>query len=652
MLDRALRLVMTLAIVLSGANALAGTPDWLRDAAKAPLPSYPDDTDAVVLLEERLVAVSPGGEVRSTHRKAFKILRPAGRTKATLYVYFDSQTAITSLKGWALTAAGEEYEVKKGDAVTAGYSEELYSDTRYQVLKIPAAQPGNVVGYEYQQLERPFVLQALWLFQDEVPVRHARFVLELPPSWTHAASWRNREPVSPQQTGDNRWTWELTDIDAIRSEPEMPTWRSVAGQFGVSFSPKASDPASQNNRSWAQLGRWYAQTANGRRELTPAIRDKAREIAAGTANPMETIGRLTSYVQHNIRYVAIEIGIGGYQPHAAQEVFASGYGDCKDKATLLSTMLREAGIDSYYVLINDNRDYLSPDFPSMLGFNHVILAIRLPDAAVAAPMMPILRHDKLGRLLLFDPTDDSTPLGYLPPSLQASQGLLVTETNGELVRTPLAPPLANRILRIAKLSMDTTGVLKGTIEEVRYGPFATTLRESLLNMPAKQRQTILQSLLTKMIDGAVLTGARTSPLHESAGIMTLSYDVTVPAYAQHTGNLFLFRRCVLGHKSSSILEGNPRKQPLVFPYAESESDMLEIALPAEYPIDEAPKDVSYSYPFADYKSETKTFGHELRYSRTYERRDVRIPLEKLGDLKHLYSDITDDERGYAILRVP
>jgi transglutaminase-like putative cysteine protease len=652
MLDRALRLVTTLAIVLSGANALAGTPDWLRDVAKAPLPSYPDDTDAVVLLEERLVTVSPGGEVRSTYRKAFKILRPAGRTKGTLYVYFDSQTEITSLRGWALTAAGEEYEVKKGDALTAGYSEELYSDTRYQVLRIPAAQPGNVVGYEYQQLERPFVLQALWLFQDEVPVRHARFVLELPPSWTHTASWRNREPVSPQQTGDNRWTWELSDIDAVRSEPEMPTWRSVAGQFGVSFSPKASDPANQNNGSWAQLGRWYAQIANGRRELTPAIRDKAREIAAGTANPMETIGRLTSYVQHNIRYVAIEIGIGGYQPHAAQEVFASGYGDCKDKATLLSTMLREAGIDSYYVLINDNRDYLSPDFPSMLGFNHVILAIRLPDAAVAAPMMPILRHDKLGRLLLFDPTDDSTPLGYLPPSLQASQGLLVTETNGELVRTPLAPPLANRILRIAKLSMDTTGVLKGTIEEVRYGPFATTLRESLLNMPAKQRQTILQSLLTKMIDGAVLTGARTSPLHESAAIMTLSYDVTVPAYAQHTGNLFLFRRCVLGHKSSSILEGNPRKQPLVFPYAESESDMLEIALPAEYPIDEAPKDVSYSYPFADYKSETKTFGHELRYSRTYERRDVRIPLEKLGDLKHLYSDITDDERGYAILRVP
>lgn len=652
MLDRAHRLLVTLALVLSGANALAGTPDWLREAANAPLPSYSEDTDAVILLEERLVTVSPGGEVRSTYRKAIKILRPAGRTKGTLYVYFDSQTEITSLKGWALTAAGEEYEVKKGDAVTAGYSEELYSDTRYQVLQIPAAQPGNVVGYEYQQVERPFVMQALWLFQDEVPVRHSRLVLELPPSWTHAVYWRNHEPVSPQRTGDNRWTWELSDIGPVRSEPQMPTWRSVSGQFGVSFSPKASDSASQNNGSWAQIGRWYAQTAKGQREVTPAIRDKAREIAAGTANPMETIERLASYVQRNVRYVAIEIGIGGYQPHAAREVFASGYGDCKDKATLLSAMLREAGIDSYYVLINDNRDYLSPDFPSMLAFNHVILAIRLPDDAVVASTMPILPHETLGRLLLFDPTDDSTPLGYLPPSLQASQGLLVTDAQGELVRTPLAPPSANRILRIATLSLDTSGVLKGTIEEVRTGPFATALRESLLNLPAKQRQTILQSMLTRMIDGAVLTGARISLLREFTATLTLSYDLTVPAYAQRTGNLFLFRPCVLGRAGSSVLQGKPRKLPLVFPYTTSESDMVDIALPAEYPIDEVPKEVRYKYPFADYKSETKTSGHELHYSRTYERKDVRIPLEKLDDLKKLYSDITDDERGYAILRVP
>jgi len=637
-------------MAFAGVTALAGTPDWLRDAARAPLPNYPGDTDAVVLLTERVVTVSSNGEVRSTYRKVIRILRPGGRENGTLSVYFDSQTEVTSLKAWGITANGEEFEVKKGDAVTAGYSEELYLDTRYLVLRIPGAQVGSVIGYEYQQLERPFVLQAIWGVQDEIPVRHARFTLELPSSWTYAASWRNREEVKPQATAENHWMWDLSDIEPIRLEPHMPTWRAVAAQFQVSFLPK--DQLNQNNGSWAQIGRWYAQTANSRRESTPPIRDKVHGLIGDATDPMEKIGRLASYVQHVIRYVAIEIGIGGYLPHAAGEVFAGGYGDCKDKATLLSAMLHEAGIDSYYVLINSKRDYLAPDFPSMLGFDHVILAIRLPEGASPQGMSTILRHQKLGRLLLFDPTDSSTPLGYLPPSLQASQGLLVTDSEGEIISTPLLPPSANRLLRTASLTLAENGTLKGTLEEIRSGPLAIELRERLLNLPAKQYQTVLQSILTELIDGAVLTGARVSNLHDSGPAISVSYDFTVPAYAQQIGKLFLLRSCLLGHKGSAVLEGKPRKQPLVFDNTTSETDMLNISLPPGYPIDELPKSANYAYPFATYKSETTVSGAQLQYSRTFELKDVRLPSQNLDGLKKLYADIAEDERSVVVLRAP
>jgi hypothetical protein len=258
------------------------------------------------------------------------------------------------------------------------------------------------------------------------------------------------------------------------------------------------------------------------------------------------------------------IGIGDYQPHTAEDVFTSGYGDCKDKATLLSAMLHESGIDSYYLLINDERDYVAADFPSLLGFNHVILAIRLPDGATPEPRSPILHHEKLGQLLLFDPTDASTPIGYLPTSLQSSWALLVTDNEGELIETPLSPPPANRLLRVARLSLENNGTMKGTIDEVRTGPFATSLRESLLNLPSKQRQTILQSLLTDMIDGAVLTAAQISKLHEFEASMTVTYELIVPGYTQRSGNLLLFRSCVLGHKGSNVLDAKPRKQPLLW----------------------------------------------------------------------------------------
>src|SRR5262249_41423956 len=153
------------------------------------------------------------------------------------------------------------------------------SDTRYLVLQIPGTQPGSVVGYEYQQQERPFVLQELWPFQADIPVRHARFALELPPTWTYAVTLRNHAGVSPQQTGDNHWTWELNNIDPVQLEKEMPTWRAVAGEFEISYAPK--DPEGHDNGSWVQIGRWYQQTTKGRRDLTPAIRDKTREIVKG-----------------------------------------------------------------------------------------------------------------------------------------------------------------------------------------------------------------------------------------------------------------------------------------------------------------------------------------------------------------------------------
>jgi transglutaminase-like putative cysteine protease len=141
--------------------------------------------------------------------------------------------------------------------------------------------------------------------------------------------------------------------------------------------------------------------------------------------PLGKMNRLAQFVQHDIRYVAIELGIGGWQPHAAPEVFSHRYGDCKDKATLLSSMLREIGIDSYHVSINTERGSVTPDVPAHLAFNHVILAIKLPDGLDDPTLVATLRDPKLGKILFFDPTDELTPFGQIAGNLQANYGLLV-----------------------------------------------------------------------------------------------------------------------------------------------------------------------------------------------------------------------------------
>jgi hypothetical protein len=641
------RFALVIGLVCSDNRVVAGVPEWLKQAAQAPMPAYSEDVEAVVLLNERLTTVLREGEIRTTYRKACRILRPAGRSRSIVYVYFDSETQVTFLKAWSITAENEEYEVKEKDAVeTAAFSGSLYGDERYKVLQIPGVHPGSVIGYEYQQRQRPFVQQEMWAFQDSIPVRRTKFTLELPKAWRYSEYWRNHSAVSPQRTGENRWTWELADIEAIPLEPEMPPRESLAGALGISFGP------GEPNSSWELIGRWYGQLASGRGESTPTIRDKARDLVAGASDPVEKIHRLASYVQHEIRYVAIEIGVGGYQPHAAQEVLASGYGDCKDKANLLKTMLREAGIDSYFLLVNSDRDYVASEFASLLDFNHVILAIHVPDGDVENDTITRFRHKKLGRLLFLDPTDDATPIGYLPPSLQASHGLLVTDAGGELLTLPLWPPSVNRILRVGKLSLDKDGTLKGTVQEVRSGPSATAFRQRLVNVPRKERQRIFEDMLTELVDGAVLTAAATSDLKDFSGTVSLTYDFTAHGFAQNAGNLFLFRSCVLGRKGRTLLEDTSRKQPVEFSHTASEGDLVEISLPTEYVVNELPEAVKYEYPFGLYKSETRVADHVLHLTRTFELRDVRVPRERMEDLKKFYREISDDEHAYTIMRVP
>ena len=125
------QLALVIALTFPDARAFAGTPEWLKQVAQAPLPTFPQGTNAVVLLDETLTAVSSAGEVRTTSRKALKILRPEGHSRGTVYVYFDSETRLTSLKAWSISSRNEEYEVNERDAVeTAAYSEGLYSEIR------------------------------------------------------------------------------------------------------------------------------------------------------------------------------------------------------------------------------------------------------------------------------------------------------------------------------------------------------------------------------------------------------------------------------------------------------------------------------------------------------------------------------------------
>ena len=506
-----------------------------------------------------------------------------------------------------------------------------------------------MIGYEYEQRRRPSVLQDTWWFQDEIPVRRARFVLRLPKGWEFQSVWLNRSPQEPRAESENQSVWELEDIPAIEPEPAMPPWRAVAGRLAITYFPSGAS-AGKRQASWRDVGQWYFQLAEGRRRSTPEIQQKVTQLTSALSSPLEKIQALATFVQKDIRYVAIEIGLGGYQPHAARDIFANRYGDCKDKATLLSTMLWGIGIESYYVLANSQRGVVAPKFASMLSFNHVILAIRLPKDVPTVSLNAVVNHPDLGPLLFFDPTDPLTPLAYLPPTLQANEGLLVKEDGGELLELPLVPPTLNRLFRAGKLELTLYGTVLADVQEIRWGAPAAVLRAQLLDAQQSDRQKVLEKFLGEFLGGFLLQGVQVENLEAFDKPVVLRYRFVAQNYAKLVGDLMLIRLRVLGQKGSDLLEKKARKYPVQFPTTTSESDIFDISLPSGFQVDELPPPVQVTCGSAEYKSKAEVTSGVLRYSRNYIIESVMVPTERLEELKNFYRQVAADERANAVLK--
>jgi uncharacterized protein DUF3857/transglutaminase superfamily protein len=644
-------------LVVAIMPARAGdAPAWMHALVNAPLPPHDDKDNSVQLYSEQVVTVLSADKIRTTVREAYKIVRPGGHDEHDFVgVDFTPRRKITGLRAWCIPAQGKDYEVKEKEALETSLPKidgsELVSDVRFKVLRIPAADPGNIVGYEYELEEQPYVLQDAWYFQGKDPVREARYTLALPAGWEFKSTWLNAPEVKPTQSG-NQWQWVVTNVKSVRPEDEMPPIQGMSGQMIVSFFPAGGSASNKSFADWRQMGTWYTDLISGRREASPEIKQKVGELTAGIPSKFDQMRALAKFVQKDIRYVAIELGIGGWQPHPASEILGHRYGDCKDKATLMSAMLQQIGVESFYVTINTKRGSVVPNVQAHLGFNHAILAVKMPEESKTATVYAAMNHPKAGTLLFFDPTDELTPFGQIRGPLQSNYGLLVTPEGGDLVELPKQPAAMNGIQRTGKLTLDPRGMLIGDVTEVRIGDRAWEQRYALRSVTKdSDRIKPIETLLAHSLGTFQITKATVVNQQASDQPFEYRYSLAAPSYAKYAGNMLILRPRVLGEKSSGLLETKePRRFPVEFDGPSRDTDTFEIALPAGFEVEDLPPPIDADYSFASYHSKSEMSGNVLRYTRTLEVKELSVPLSKMEDLKRFYRIIASDERNTAVLR--
>jgi len=318
----------------------------------------------------------------------------------------------------------------------------------------------------------------------------------------------------------------------------------------------------------------------------------------------------------------------------------------------MRSMLREIGVDSYYVVINSRRGVVTRDMPAHDGFNHVITAIKLPDGLTSSSLVATMQHPKLGRILFFDPTDELTPFGQIRGELQDNYALLVTPDGGELLGLPQQPSKMNSIERTATLTLDPSGTLRGEVKEWRLGDRASSERWRLRAVSNdKDRIKPIESLLAGSLSTFFITKATLENLSLSDQPFGFDYSFESERYAKNAGDLLLVRPRVLGVKAQGFLETKePRKFPVEFEGPVRDTDKFEITIPPGYEVDDLPPAVDADYSFASYHSKTEVKGNVIGYTRTFEVKELSVPVGKTEDLRKFYRAIAGDERNTVVLK--
>jgi hypothetical protein len=623
-------------------------PQWGLDAAKTHTPASAKDAPAVILYDEYLETIDGQGHVVEREREAIRILKPQGRGN-TCEVSYDVDEKVNYFRAWTIAADEKRYQAQNTDFTDQGDTgiPILLSTRKYRVAHPPAVDVDSVVICESEEVLGGPNQETVWRIQNGIPVIFEALEVDLPPGRAHAESWHRHDPVKPVEVAPNHWRWEIRDMPALilRDIPSHPEWASLAARMSVQWGDAAVDG---KENQWRALGQRYSDLEGHRPDPSPEITAKTQELIAGAPDFYAKLSRIADYIQKNIRYFIVERGIGGWQANLASDIFRNRYGDCKDKTTLLISMLHAAGIHGFYVPVDHRREFVDPDAPSFYG-DHMITAIEVP-AGVQDPRLKAIVMAKDGkRYLIFDPTDERTPVGNLPSNEQGGYGILAVGAASQIIALPVLAPDANGTERKGAFTLSADGTLTGAVDASHSGPEGGDLRMFLKYTDDQERHKYWEKELAHSVPGVMLDSFQFVEPKELDKPLEFHYKLTARDYAHAAGQLLLVRPRVVGSDMLPF-DDKPRTVPIDLNATGHWHDSYTIALPDGYVVDEMPDPVSLDLDFATYHSTISARDKTLLYERDYTVKQVELPADKQPEFRHLEGVILADEKATVVLK--
>ena len=355
----------------------------------------------------------------------------------------------------------------------------FYSDLREKHVAVKGLGKGDVLEYEaHWHATKPLIPGQFWFqynFRHEGIVLDERLEIKVPGERAVKVRGPQATQTVTTEAGSRIYAWTYSKLQNTK-EPGSDEKKQTETALGRLPPP---DVQISSFQSWEEVGRWYWNLQKERIEPTPAVRAKAAELTKGMTDDAAKLHVLYSFVSTQYRYIGIAFGIGRYQPHAAEDVLTNSYGDCKDKHTLLASLLQASGITLYPALINSSFE-LDPEVPSPAQFDHII---------------GYLPQSKDKEAVWLDTTVEVAPSGYLVTRLRNKQALvMLAEKSIQLVTTPADPPLPSTQAFRIDGTLGDDGTFDAKVEDTTRGESEVLMRAAFRQVPQPQWKDLVQQI--------------------------------------------------------------------------------------------------------------------------------------------------------------
>jgi tetratricopeptide (TPR) repeat protein len=502
----------------------------------------------------------------------------------------------------------------------------VYTDYRQKHITVPGLRPGEVLEYDMVTvIHTPLAAGQFWTdynFDQNNIILDEQLDVDVPAD--RPLKMKNKAGMDPKITEANgrrvyHWTsshLEREDDNKTKSKDKKKKKKNDEDRPDVQLT---------TFKSWEEVGRWYASLEKDRRAPSPEVRAKAEDLTKGLNGDLDKTQGLYDFVAKNFRYVSLSLGVGRYQPHSAADVLHNQYGDCKDKHTLLESLLEAEGLHASSVLINSSRK-LDPDMPSPSQFDHVIT------------LLPLGKEE-----VWMDTTSEVAPFRLLAFPLRKKQALVIpADGTPHLEETPDDTPTPDSETSEIDGKVNELGKLEAKVNYVFRGDEELLLRSIFRRVPQAQWQRVAENINTSL-GGGDITNLKISDPAATREPFTMSYNVSRANFldwSKKKSEIALpLSQFNLPELDSE--DDGPDAEPLKLGPKAEYFYSVKIELPAKYTA-RAPLPFSLKRDYAEYEATYKLEGNTFTAGRKLTLRQEELPAARAPDYQAFRRAVSAD----------